>query len=111
MGPRLSRAFLSLFKRHSLASSLFRVGDLTALSGCCRPPLRSRRPKPAPHPRPSTLTLVRPRRRLTSVPTAHSLAVARSGRQGRRFFSAAEGLSLTDASTTARYLPSGCGLA
>jgi hypothetical protein len=30
-----------------------------------------------------------------------SIAVARSGGQGRRFFSAAEGLSLTDASTAA----------
>src|SRR6266568_1758642 len=30
-----------------------------------------------------------------------AVAVARSGGQGRRFFSAAEGLSLTDASTTA----------
>ena len=30
-----------------------------------------------------------------------SVAVARSGGQGRRFFSAAEGLSLTDASTAA----------
>src|ERR1700730_8862951 len=30
-----------------------------------------------------------------------SIAVARSGGQGRRFFSAAEGSSLTDASTTA----------
>jgi Protein of unknown function (DUF3365) len=36
-------------------------------------------------------------------------AVARSGRQGRRFF-AAEGLSLTDASTAACCLRSGCGL-
>jgi hypothetical protein len=39
----------------------------------------------------------------------HAEAVARSGRQGRRFFSAAEGLSLTDASTAARYGRSGCG--
>jgi hypothetical protein len=31
------------------------------------------------------------------------IAVARSGGQGRRFFSAAEGLSLTDASTAAGY--------
>jgi hypothetical protein len=30
-----------------------------------------------------------------------AVAVARSGGQGRRFFSAAEGLSLTDASTAA----------
>jgi hypothetical protein len=30
-----------------------------------------------------------------------SIVVARSGGQGRRFFSAAEGLSLTDASTAA----------
>jgi hypothetical protein len=30
-----------------------------------------------------------------------AIAVARSGGQGRRFFSAAEGLSLTDASTAA----------
>ena len=32
-----------------------------------------------------------------------AFAVARSGGQGRRFFSAAEGLSLTGASTAARY--------
>jgi hypothetical protein len=36
-------------------------------------------------------------------------AVARSGGQGRRFFSAAEGSSLTDASTAARYPQSGSG--
>jgi hypothetical protein len=39
----------------------------------------------------------------------HAEAVARSGRQGRRFFSAAEGLSLTGASTVARYGRSGRG--
>src|SRR5215831_14007694 len=37
----------------------------------------------------------------SSAPTAYFLAVARSGGQGRRFFSAAEGSSLTDASTAA----------
>ena len=36
-----------------------------------------------------------------------NIAVARSGGQGRRFFSAAEGLSLTDASTAAGCLRSG----
>jgi len=36
-----------------------------------------------------------------------SVAVARSGSQGRRFFSAAEGLSLTDASTAASCRRSG----
>jgi hypothetical protein len=36
-----------------------------------------------------------------------TIAVARSGGQGRRFFSAAEGLSLTDASTAAGYPRSG----
>src|SRR5262245_32076551 len=36
-----------------------------------------------------------------------SATVARSGGQGRRFFSAAEGLSLTDASTAAGYPRSG----
>jgi len=39
----------------------------------------------------------------------HAGAVARSGRQGRRFFSAADGLSLTNASTAARYGKSGRG--
>src|SRR5262252_1867097 len=37
----------------------------------------------------------------SSAPTAYFLAVARSGGQGRRFFSAAEGSSLTGASTAA----------
>ena len=41
------------------------------------------------------------RRKHSFVPTAYCIAVARSGGQGRRFFSAAEGLSLTDASTAA----------
>jgi len=36
-----------------------------------------------------------------------SIAVARSGGQGRRFFSAAEGLSLTGPSTTALSVRSG----
>jgi hypothetical protein len=40
-----------------------------------------------------------------------SIAVARSGGQGRRFFSAAEGLSLTDASTAAGCRRSGAGRA
>jgi hypothetical protein len=43
-----------------------------------------------------------PRREHSSRPHIF-LAVARSGDQGRRFFSAAEGLSLTDASTAAPY--------
>jgi hypothetical protein len=47
------------------------------------------------------ILLFDPRREHSSIPTAHSVAVARSGGQGRRFFSAAEGLSLTDASTAA----------
>jgi hypothetical protein len=41
------------------------------------------------------------RRNHSFVPTAHLHPVARSGGQGRGFFSAAEGLSLTDASTAA----------
>ena len=41
------------------------------------------------------------RRKHSFVPTAYCIAVARSGGQGQRFFSAAEGLSLTDASTAA----------
>jgi hypothetical protein len=40
-----------------------------------------------------------------------SIAVARSGGQGRRFFSAAEGSSLTDASTAAGCRRSGGGRA
>jgi hypothetical protein len=44
-----------------------------------------------------------PRREHSSIPTALAVAVARSVGQGRRFFSAAEGISLTDASTAASY--------
>ena len=47
-----------------------------------------------------SILLFDPRREHSSRPHI-SIAVARSGSQGRRFFSAAEGLSLTDASTAA----------
>ncbi len=47
------------------------------------------------------LSFVRPRREHSSIRPHIAVAVARSGGQGRRFFSAAEGLSLTDASTAA----------
>jgi len=47
-------------------------------------------------------SFVRPAPRVFFRSDRHiSIAVARSGGQGRRFFSAAEGLSLTDASTAA----------
>jgi hypothetical protein len=46
-------------------------------------------------------SFVRPAPRAFFHPDRTLLAVARSGGQGRRFFSAAEGLSLTDASTAA----------
>jgi len=50
-------------------------------------------------------SFVRPAPRAFFRPRPHiSIVVARSGGQGRRFFSAAEGLSLTDASTAAFYL-------
>jgi hypothetical protein len=49
------------------------------------------------------ILLFDPRREHSSIPTASRLAVARSVGQGRRFFSAAEGSSLTDASTAASY--------
>src|ERR1700751_2618489 len=50
-------------------------------------------------------SFVRPAPPSILPPRPHiSIAVARSGGQGRRFFSAAEGSSLTDASTAA-----GCG--
>jgi hypothetical protein len=42
-----------------------------------------------------------PRREHSSVPTDITIAVARSDGQGWRFLSAAEGLSLTNASTAA----------
>jgi hypothetical protein len=42
-----------------------------------------------------------PRREHSSVPTDITIAVARSEGQERRFFSAAEGLSLTNATTAA----------
>jgi hypothetical protein len=48
-----------------------------------------------------SILLFDPRREHSFVPTAYFVAVARSVGQGRRFFSAAEGLSLTDASTAA----------
>jgi hypothetical protein len=48
-----------------------------------------------------SILLFDPRRKHSFVPTAICIAVARSGGQGRRFFSAAEGLSLTDASAAA----------
>jgi hypothetical protein len=49
-----------------------------------------------------SILLFDPRREHSSIPTAHCRRRrARSGGQGRRFFSAAEGLSLTDASTAA----------
>jgi hypothetical protein len=46
-------------------------------------------------------SLFDPRREHSSVPTAITVAVAHSDGQGRRFFSAAEGLSFTNASTAA----------
>src|SRR5258708_22497380 len=48
-----------------------------------------------------SILLFDPRRELLPSRPHISIAVARSGGQGRRFFSAAEGLSLTDASTAA----------
>jgi hypothetical protein len=50
------------------------------------------------------ILLFDPRREHSSAPTTDSVAVARSEGQGRRFFSAAEGLSLTHASTAANCL-------
>jgi hypothetical protein len=44
-----------------------------------------------------------PRREHSSIRPHLAVAVARSDDQGRRLFSAAEGLSLTDASTAASY--------
>src|SRR3954471_9155020 len=46
-----------------------------------------------------SILLFDPRRELLPSRPQISIAVARSGGQGRRFFSAAEGLSLADAST------------
>jgi hypothetical protein len=46
-------------------------------------------------------SFVRPRRKHSSVPTDITIAAARSEGQGRRFFSAAEDLCLTNASTEA----------
>jgi hypothetical protein len=46
-------------------------------------------------------SLFDPRREHSFVPTHITVAVARSVGQRRRFFSAAEGLSLTNASTAA----------
>ena len=48
-----------------------------------------------------SILLFDPRRELLPSRPHISIAVARSGGQGRRFFSAAEGLSLTEASTAA----------
>jgi hypothetical protein len=47
------------------------------------------------------ILLFDPRREHSSVPTDITIAVARSEGQGRRLFSAAESLSLTNASTAA----------
>src|SRR5258707_11167991 len=54
-----------------------------------------------------SILLFDPRRELLPSRPHISIAVARSGGQGRRFFSAAEGLSLTDASTAAECRRSG----
>jgi hypothetical protein len=45
-----------------------------------------------------SILLFDPRREHSSAPTALSIVVVRSGGQGRRIFSAAEDLSLTDGS-------------